>query len=285
VALPVIEVQKQGDYEQLRNSESGSLIEMLANDESPELLLAGYGAGRRVETEWFSESTRLKERGLRYQQVASLFENGYALRPLGSWLGESPRQAQVIELLNRVLPEDVRLVEVRGAELVFDSYGAQVNFGGLSDGYRAFVAWVGDLLWSLSRLSGIDPFEREAMVLVDELDLHLHPEWQRSVVETLAQAFPKIQFFFTSHSPILAATLEKANIYVMETAEDGSSLIRQREEEVFGQDTEQVLLSSYFGLETTRPESFELEQRELAARSSAVNPQVAIEMMKRLARR
>jgi energy-coupling factor transporter ATP-binding protein EcfA2 len=282
ISLPLLSLKKQGDFEHIVITGFEAAFDFLHNELASDLLLVGYGAGRRVESEWFNDSSRFKERSIRYQQVASLFETGFALRPMSSWLPEFPGRNRVGEILNELLPENVRFIEAASDGLRFESRGIPVGFDALSDGYRAFLAWIGDLLWSLTRLPEYKPQDREAIVMVDELDLHLHPEWQRIIIEKVARAFPKIQFIFTTHSPILAASLEKENILVMESGEDGSSQICRYKEDVFGKDAEEVLLSSYFGLESTRPVTFEAEQAELASHTSSVNPQVAIEMMKRL---
>src|SRR3954469_24245016 len=100
--------------------------------------------------------------------------------------------------------------------------------------------------------------------MVDEIDLHLHPEWQRVVVPTVAKAFPALQFFFSTHSPIVAGTVTRHNVYVMEADERGHSSIEQYKDRLHGLDADQVLLSPYFGLETTRDEETEDELRDLA---------------------
>ncbi|OGU07346.1 MAG: hypothetical protein A2075_13865 [Geobacteraceae bacterium GWC2_58_44] len=94
-----------------------------------------------------------------------------------------------------------------------------VAFNNLSDGYRNIVAMVGDLAYKISQLN--PHLENKALketpgvVLIDELDLHLHPKWQRLVIEALRRTFPKIQFFCTTHSPFLIQTLRTSEELVM----------------------------------------------------------------------
>jgi predicted ATP-binding protein involved in virulence len=57
--------------------------------------------------------------------------------------------------------------------------------------------------------------ESVGLVLVDEIDLHLHPKWQMKVIGTVARALPRIQFVFTSHSPLIAGSLEWMNIIAL----------------------------------------------------------------------
>ncbi|MCP4149105.1 MAG: AAA family ATPase, partial [bacterium] len=82
----------------------------------------------------------------------------------------------------------------------------------LSDGYRNMVAMVADIAYRMAILNphlGIDvATQTPGIVLIDEIDLHLHPTWQRSVVADLTRTFPGVQFVATSHSPFIAQSLK-----------------------------------------------------------------------------
>ena len=84
----------------------------------------------------------------------------------------------------------------------------------LSDGYKATIAWIADLLGHafLDKQGDVDPAELQGIVLLDEIDLHLHPTWQRKIVPALKRAFPKLQFIVTTHSPLVLAGFEKEEI-------------------------------------------------------------------------
>jgi len=87
------------------------------------------------------------------------------------------------------------------------------------------------------------------VVLIDEVDLHLHPEWQQQVIPTLARALPNLQFVLTSHSPLVVGTLRGANVFVLETElADGvrRTLLRPSDEEVYGLSSDQILTSGHF---------------------------------------
>ena len=71
--------------------------------------------------------------------------------------------------------------------------------------------------------SGKKLVENEGIVLIDEIDLHLHPAWQMKILPLLANALPKIQFFVTTHSPLVIGSIEWQNIIFLETRKDGSS--------------------------------------------------------------
>jgi predicted ATP-binding protein involved in virulence len=94
------------------------------------------------------------------------------------------------------------------ADLILEVEGQERQpFNNLSDGYRNMIAMVGDIAWKAVQLNphlgARAPAETPGIVLIDELDLHLHPTWQRRVIEDLRGTFPKIQFICTTHSPFL----------------------------------------------------------------------------------
>lgn len=74
----------------------------------------------------------------------------------------------------------------------------------LSHGYQSTIAWIADLVGQIlaEAKSTLDPEDMEGLVLIDELDLYLHPRWQRTLIQTLKQTFPRIQFVVTTHSPL-----------------------------------------------------------------------------------
>jgi hypothetical protein len=76
----------------------------------------------------------------------------------------------------------------------------------LSHGYQSTIAWIADLvgqiLWEARSGGKLSPREMEGLVLIDELDLYLHPRWQRTLIQTLKETFPRIQFVATTHSPL-----------------------------------------------------------------------------------
>jgi predicted ATP-binding protein involved in virulence len=89
------------------------------------------------------------------------------------------------------------------------------------------------------------------VVIIDELDLLMHPEWQLEVIEKLSKAFPNIQFFFSTHSPLVAGTVDPANIYILEEGDDGMEIL-QFKEDIYGETPNRILTSSYFNMRSIR---------------------------------
>jgi predicted ATP-binding protein involved in virulence len=211
--------------------------------------------------------------------VAGLFEPYVELMPLELWFASSPRREEVVELMNRLLPEELRF----DGEFVYR--GLRLPFEALSDGYRAYVAWVSDLLYHLAQAADGRMEELAGLVLVDELDLHLHPEWQRKIVGTLQRGLPRLQFIVTSHSPLIAGSLESRFVRVMKVGEDGTAMAVEPDRQMFGMDAQQVLVSPLFGLDSTRAAGAQEELKTLAREATAENPEKVLELMRRLSGR
>lgn len=94
----------------------------------------------------------------------------------------------------------------------------ELNVLQLSDGERCLLAMIGDLARRLTLLNRhvSDPLDGEGVVLIDELDLHLHPAWQRSVIANLEKTFPKCQFIITTHSPQILGELPPNSVMLLE---------------------------------------------------------------------
>jgi len=99
------------------------------------------------------------------------------------------------------------------------------SFDQLASGNRSIIALVGDMLIRLLDFSpyGVEPAELEGIVLIDELDVHLHPTWQKALPGLLSEIFPKIQFIASTHSPIplLGAPKESVVLKVHQSSEEG----------------------------------------------------------------
>ena len=203
----------------------------------------------------------------------SLFEEAYSLLPLSHWLpryqdNDPARFAEVRELVNRLLGRDrYRFTgDMEDGEYLFEDRNIRVPFPALSDGYRALLGWIGDLLYHICETcpSGKRIAENQGVVMIDEVDLHIHPGWQMRLLPEIARQLPRIQFIVTSHSPLLVGSLEWRNIIVIRQITDGSSLERVRAQ-VSRMDADQILLTDIFGLESTRSASQTRRIRALLA--------------------
>jgi len=95
----------------------------------------------------------------------------------------------------------------------------------LSDGIRNMIGMVADIAFRATKLnpqlSGAAARETPGVVLIDEVDMHLHPEWQQVVLQNLTEAFPALQFIVTTHSPQVLTTVARENIRNIELDDSG----------------------------------------------------------------
>jgi predicted ATP-binding protein involved in virulence len=179
------------------------------------------------------------------------------------------RQKQRLEMVKdaliKVLPGDVSEIRFDASsgfrptpKAEFKTPYGWVPLRQLGYGYRAMIAWVVDLAARMVECypDSRDPLAGPAVVLVDEIDLHLHPKWQRKVIGYLTDRFRNTQFIVTSHSPLTVQSAANANIVVLRHEGD-HVVIKNDPETLRGWRVDQVLTSELFGLETARPPDME----------------------------
>ena len=144
---------------------------------------------------------------------------------LGKEQGAAKRHLQVLRsAVDRFLPayEDLRPADKESSRLLINQGGIALEVGQLSDGERGVLALVIDLARRLSQANPSldDPLsEGHAVVLIDEIDLHLHPKWQRDIVHKLRAIFPQCQFIATTHSPQIIGEVEHDRIQIIANGE------------------------------------------------------------------
>ncbi|MEE1963096.1 AAA family ATPase [Allomuricauda taeanensis] len=258
-----IEIHRRSDTELLRWShDQDKAWHPIYDNSSESFFFVGYGANRRVEKQ---ENIDFGSRSLnsmyRAQRIKSLFEETYSLVPLNSWLGqyrtENPgRYTQIRNLINIVLEGRSHFSGEQddNGEFLFSFGKMKIPFPALSDGYRAFIGWLGDFLYHVNKTcpSGKKLVENKGIVLVDEIDLHIHPEWQKTLLTSIAKAFPNIQFIVTTHSPLIVGSLEWMNIIMLTAGSDNSSKAKKIKTDLKGLDADQILLTPLFKLKSSR---------------------------------
>ena len=161
-------------------------------------------------------------------------------------------------------------------------YG-RVPLDGLSLGHRTVTAWIVDLAWRLivRYPESAKPLEEPAVVLIDEIDLHLHPHWQRSIMQKFSEHFPNVQFVATTHSPLMITSMINVNVAVLKQVDDGDHVVIENDPgAVEGWRVDQVLVN-LFGLGSARSKRFEdlMNEREklLAKKRVAVQEKARLE--------
>ncbi|MCO6478012.1 MAG: AAA family ATPase [Phaeodactylibacter sp.] len=286
-------IQRRGDLEALRWGHSEEkLWHPIFSSTSDAFFFVGYGANRRVEKrERVDMGSRKASASARAQRIHSLFEESYSLIPLNAWLphyetSNPGRYKQVINLINRLLGKGHYEFkgEMEEGEYLFEQQGLKVPFPALSDGYRAFLGWVSDLLYHVCETcpSGKKLVDNKGIVMVDEIDLHLHPNWQMNVLPTISKALPNLQFIVTTHSPLIVGSLEWMNIVVMAKAPHQASTVKHLKRAVHGLDADQVLLTDYFGLKSTRASKKARQIKELSLKAREGDPDAAKKLLEEM---
>lgn len=144
----------------------------------------------------------------------------------------------------------------------------EVRIEMLSDGYRIMIAMVADIAARMAeanpdeQLSGLaDPLLTSGIVLIDEIDLHLHPKWQRKVLHQLHRIFPNIQFIVTTHSPnVVLGALDIAQVIKIDNGIVESNIDVSQYNNY---DISLLLLSDLFDLDNVRTDQFKVLDNEL----------------------
>lgn len=157
---------------------------------------------------------------------------GYRNRQL-----EAVRQA-IYSLLDGFSNLRVRRSPLR---MTVTKQGQELIVNQLSDGEKGLLALVGDLARRLAIANpGLaDPLQGSGVVLIDEIELHLHPKWQREIIPALTRTFPNCQFIVTTHSPQVISEVKPEGIYILERTDEG--IIAQRPDSSYGRDSNRIL--------------------------------------------
>lgn len=233
----------------------------------------GYGPSRRAEiTSLAGTAEDDAALSLYFEDVDLrnaeewLLRADYAASKVSEVKEQSERYLQRVKsLLCSILPDvsEVRIAQPTrgrpfGTTVEFVTPYGGVPFHNLSQGYRSMVVWMIDLASRLAERypDSADPLAEPAVVLVDEVDLHLHPGWQRRLVDHLTGVFRNTQFVVTAHSPLIVQGAGDANIAVLRREGD-HAVIDNDAEAVRGWRVDQILTSDLFDLPTARPPEFD----------------------------
>jgi hypothetical protein len=102
-------------------------------------------------------------------------------------------------------------------------HGKSLNFSQLSDGVRTSLGWLADFMMRQDQMESTNAAKsrREGLLLLDEIDIYLHPKWQRTLLPAMRKALPEVQIIASSHSPFVISSCPDARIHVLELDADG----------------------------------------------------------------
>ncbi|QJD17981.1 AAA family ATPase [Paracoccus sanguinis] len=238
----------------------------------------GYGPFRRV----FGASPEAMRQMVAptTERFVTMFQEAASLAEVDQWLRalkhkelegrhDDIKKLEVVKAIldDDFLPNGMKIAHINSEGLwLRDRSGATLSWDEMSDGYRAALALVADILRHLINAYGIDNLTgtdeagklligMPGVVLIDEVDAHLHPVWQQSIGFWLKHRFPNIQFIVTSHSPLVCQAADEGGLFVL-PARGGQDFPRKLSGEehrrIVASRPDTILLTPAFGLRNTR---------------------------------
>ena len=223
-----------------------------------DIFAVAYGAGRYVSgTESYEEYTLV-------DALSTLFDYEHSLQ--NAELGARRIQDQgewenLQNILKEILMmEDDEEVSLEITGLYIKTRHGKGAFGTMSDGYKSLTSVVVDFLcWNqVHRLEDFSSKNLSGIFIIDELEQHLHPRWQRKIIKILSDQFPKVQFICSTHTPICALGLidlveSESRLFKVAHEKDYSEVNEfDLREEFKGYRSDQILTSRIFDLTDTR---------------------------------
>jgi predicted ATP-binding protein involved in virulence len=212
------------------------------------------GANFRTFFEWFREREDLENENRKYadQQI----------KPDGFQFPDQQLES-VREALHQFMPEFKNLTVRRyPLRMEVEKLGELLTVNQLSDGEKCLMAMVGDMARRMAIANPLrdKPLHGDGVFLIDEIDLHLHPKWQRMLIPGLMHVFPNCQFLISTHSPHVITHVQPENLFLLNMTTNGLELVHSKES--YGKTVERVL-EDIMGLDTTRPDNIKASLRTI----------------------
>jgi predicted ATP-binding protein involved in virulence len=248
--------QKHDTYNNIIHSEE-------AYSKIGDFLCFAYGASRKMGRSSFTSEkyamasiSLFNDEALLINVEEFFMQADYEAKTSRSAISTAQRN-KVKQLLLDILPEvtDLRITKSKrqGRYVEVRTPFGWVRINEMSLGYKSLIAWVVDFASRMYHYHSTkpNPFAEPAVVLIDEIDLHLHPKWQRKVLGYLSNKFPNTQFIATAHSPLIVQAATDANIVLLKRR--GTQVFINNDPEIIRNwRIDQVLTSDLFGLATSR---------------------------------
>ena len=204
------------------------------SSEFPGAIIFSYGTARKTAdskiTENFSEEKQHNIfNNIHLSNVEDWLLNLFLANRLGQEKAQNTLDIAKTVITNGILP-DVFDLEFKSKNqgtsfenfVLFKTDYGLIRLHELGYGYQTMVAWILDLVRRMVERypDSSNPLAEPAIVLVDEIDLHLHPDWQRKIIAHLTKHFPNTQFIVTAHSPLIVQSAEEVNLVILKKEND-----------------------------------------------------------------
>lgn len=275
-----------------RNREALSQLDAALSHTPRHYFTVGYGATRRSSRA--NLGTTDQTAGFRHertQNVATLFSPDAVLFALESWAFDAHYRLgnRGLDLVSSALKDLIPGVEFDSIDrerrqLMFRTADGLLPLSAVGDAYEGLTAWVGDLLYRVSNSfsSYKNPLTARGLLLIDEIDLHLHPTLQRLVVDYMNSKLPNFQIVATTYSPLTAQQAGEGELYTFERSEGGGTTCVQFQGNPSTLTLQQLVVSPIFGLSSIYSRPVEKMHDEYAELTSKPEDQMSRKDHRRL---
>ena len=191
------------------------------------------GSNFRTFFEWFRNREDLENENRKYRHVF--------LKPEG-WQFPDPQLETVRKAFDQLLPGFYEVTVRRNPlRMTVNKNDEELRIDQLSDGEKCLMAMVGDLArrLAIANPNADNALNGRGIVLIDEIDLHLHPAWQRMVISNLHKTFPNCQFIVSTHSPQIISHVDAESLFLLSQTSDGIKCSKANES--YGKNTDRIL--------------------------------------------
>ncbi|MDM8531431.1 ATP-binding protein [Anaerolineales bacterium HSG25] len=188
---------------------------------------------------------------------------------------DKPQEAiaykQIIERITEALSDELQVsvqftVKRNPLELELTLDGVPVSIDQLSDGTRSFMSWILDYLMRASYVDWKDPTDSvnpSGIVVVDEIDSHLHPEWQRRIMSVVSKLLPNVYLIATTHSPFVLASAEDTQVFRLYRDGAGEIAVQSNFGDLYGYPAD-LVLEKAFSMDSLYPPEIERKLNRLS---------------------
>jgi predicted ATP-binding protein involved in virulence len=238
----------------------------IMNSKLKHLLFYGYGVIREIDKKGISsENKEILNASNLFNNTKLvnfedwLFQLDYAANNMNADENNRRKALEKRNLLTSVLkseifPEinDIQFISDENLEnyIEFKTEDGWHKMSELGYGYQATLSWMADFCKKMFDRypDSSNPLKEPAVLLIDEIDLHLHPQWQRGLIQSLSDIFPQTQFIVTTHSPFIIQSMENVNLYTLNRVGDHTEVKHLGNRSYIGWKIEEIL-SEVMGLD------------------------------------
>jgi predicted ATPase len=226
---------------------------LLFTPEMPKALVVAYGASRLL-----AKGRHKPKPGMQHAKIDNLFDPFLPIADAGKWLSQTDKANfnDAAITIKALLPigNDIVLIQPadkNGAVTIKIGDAEPRQFNELSHGYQALLGLAVDVMDVMYNARFESMQAAQGVVLIDELENHLHPSWKMRIVAALRTAFPYVQVIFSTHDPLCLRGLNAGEVAILKRDRTGHVYALEDVPSVAGMYVDQLLTSEYFGLDST----------------------------------